>query len=175
MPRTWETAGGTLTTHRSVTGGCGRGVSRPVPGLLLAWSPEGVGGPDRARIQDRMRVGRSHAADWSLSDERLSKEHFEVGCAEGRTSIRDLGSTNGTFVNGLRLASTAPLADQDVVRAGRCVFVFVADIGPIVAATGIEAAKHDSRPLPFAGHRRQRRRGGSNQAAPAGRRGIRCR
>jgi hypothetical protein len=83
-------------------------------------SQEGLG--VALRPGDSAIVGR-RGADLSIpEDTALSTQHFAVLCgADGRITLRDLGSTNGTFVNGRRLAG-AMLAAGDRVDAGRTVF-----------------------------------------------------
>jgi len=115
-------------------------AARRAPALLLAWSPESAASVDRMRLGGRLRVGRSHSATWTVADSRLSKLHFEIEGA--KPAIRDLLSTNGTFVNGRRLGGPRPLADGDVVRAGRCAFVFVAAAGDVFPATRADARIH---------------------------------
>ncbi|NMC69712.1 MAG: sigma 54-interacting transcriptional regulator [Myxococcales bacterium] len=118
----------------------GASLARPVPGLLLAWRPDDVAAADRTRIEDVVRVGRDPSLAWTILDGRLSREHFELRRIGERVEVHDLDSTNGTCVNGLPLAGRRFLEDQDVVRAGRCVFVFEADLRPVTDATGIDAA-----------------------------------
>ena len=45
-------------------------------------------------------IGRSHTVDLCLSDPDTSRRHAEIVCAAGHFVVRDLGSTNGTWVNG---------------------------------------------------------------------------
>jgi pSer/pThr/pTyr-binding forkhead associated (FHA) protein len=54
----------------------------------------------------------------------LSARHFEVENREGRFSIRDLSSTNGTKVNGHLLNQTVELRSGDRIEAGQTIFVF---------------------------------------------------
>ncbi|NMC69663.1 MAG: FHA domain-containing protein, partial [Myxococcales bacterium] len=133
-----RTGGRTFSTETDVgtSDGLRAGVEAQ-PALLLAWAPEGVRPADRARVSGELRVGRSRGAGWSIPDRRLSAEHFEVSARGGEVVVRDLGSTNGTFVNGVRLGGSRVLADQDVVRAGRCVFAFQADAGEVAGAAGV--------------------------------------
>lgn len=51
----------------------------------------------------RIRVGRSPMADVTLPDAGVSREHLEIRL-EGQVQVLDLGSSNGTFVNGRRLS-----------------------------------------------------------------------
>jgi hypothetical protein len=113
--------------------------------LALAWRPADVPAADRMRLPGRLRVGRAPDAGWPIADRRLSSAHFEVLVGGGRAAIRDLDSRNGTFVNGMRLGSPRPLLDQDVIRAGRCIFVYVADASTITLEVGEDrcATCHD--------------------------------
>lgn len=56
---------------------------------------------------DRMTLGRDEEADVVLIDETVSKLHAELSwnAERGRAVLTDLGSRNGTFVDGLRLAA----------------------------------------------------------------------
>ncbi|MGI8716615.1 MAG: FhaA domain-containing protein [Lapillicoccus sp.] len=72
-------------------------------------------------------VGRDDAADIILDDPGISRRHTEIRVTSDGphlvSSIRDLGSTNGTFVNGQRITSQR-LADGDQVSVGRTSIVF---------------------------------------------------
>jgi DNA-binding NtrC family response regulator len=64
-----------------------------------------ISGPDAGRSfsADALRtlVGTHESADLVLRDPAVSRFHFELATDGGRLSLRDLGSTNGTFVNGI--------------------------------------------------------------------------
>jgi diguanylate cyclase (GGDEF)-like protein len=62
-------------------------------------------------------IGRGREADISLADTGLSRRHCEITREEGRYLIRDLGSTNGTVVNGRRV-QVWPLRVGDRVQLG---------------------------------------------------------
>ncbi len=64
---------------------------------------------------DGFMVGRSADAGMHLDSRAVSSRHAEVVIDQGRPVVRDLGSTNGSFVNGRRI-ECAPLADGDVVQ-----------------------------------------------------------
>ncbi len=68
-------------------------------------------------------VGREDA-DIVVFDSTLSARHFEIENRDGRFLVRDLGSTNGTRVNGEPLVGTAELEDGDRIEAGKTKFVF---------------------------------------------------
>jgi pSer/pThr/pTyr-binding forkhead associated (FHA) protein len=69
-----------------------------------------------------LRVGRSSQADYAFPQDRImSSVHFELECNEERCRIRDLKSTNGTFVNGERITQ-ADLNNGDKIVAGQTHF-----------------------------------------------------
>ena len=59
----------------------------------------------------------------SVDDPTLSGLHFSIEERGHEFFLRDLGSTNGTFLNG-HLVRSAPLESGDEIRAGESVFVF---------------------------------------------------
>jgi FHA domain-containing protein len=70
-----------------------------------------------------MVVGRGHDAQFRLPDTGVSRRHLEITW-DGRTAqLADLGSTNGTTVNGTPV-QTWQLVDGDVVRVGQSRLVF---------------------------------------------------
>lgn len=67
-------------------------------------------------------VGRTDAASFTVpGDRRMSSRHFELRCDRGVCVIRDLNSSNGTLVNGQRVAES-PLHEGDTVVAGETRF-----------------------------------------------------
>src|SRR5437868_3161614 len=60
-------------------------------------------------------IGRSKRADYIISTSEVSKQHAEIVSVGDEVRIRDLGSTNGTFVNGQRITD-APLATGDILH-----------------------------------------------------------
>jgi serine/threonine-protein kinase len=72
--------------------------------------------------RDEYVVGRSTQAPFSVPEDRkLSREHFVIELNPPICLLRDLGSTNGTKVNGLRV-ERAQLRDGDVIVAGGSAF-----------------------------------------------------
>lgn len=70
-------------------------------------------------------VGRADTANLSFpADTMLSRLHCALEFLDNRWTIRDLGSKNGTTVNGLPLAQAQPLAPGDTIAAGHLVLTF---------------------------------------------------
>jgi len=79
--------------------------------------------PIEARVGESIEFGRTSLAALGLPhDAHMSARHFAIACTDGQCNIRDLGSTNGTFVNGTKI-SEAQLTDGDRIEAGRSIFV----------------------------------------------------
>lgn len=72
-------------------------------------------------MSESYTIGSSPHADISIEgDQYLSPRHARVFRADdGQVWIEDLGSTNGTFVNGMRVTTPTPISPGDVVRVGR--------------------------------------------------------
>ena len=71
-----------------------------------------------------MIAGRSSASDIVIDDINASRSHAELRCdTQGQWLITDLGSTNGTFVNGQRI-TTRPLMEGDRIAIGTTDLMF---------------------------------------------------
>ncbi|PBC79563.1 S-DNA-T family DNA segregation ATPase FtsK/SpoIIIE [Streptomyces sp. TLI_235] len=83
-----------------------------------------VGGPDAGGVHrlhgEEIRVGRSSDADVPLDDPDVSRLHLALHLADGRVSVRDLDSTNGTLLPDGRWlrGDGAELPDGGLVRLG---------------------------------------------------------
>jgi ABC-type multidrug transport system ATPase subunit/pSer/pThr/pTyr-binding forkhead associated (FHA) protein len=70
-----------------------------------------------------MRIGRTPENDLVVSDLGVSRKHAELRKSQsGRYQIIDLGSHNGTFVNGSRLDGPVELTEDDIVSIGHSTF-----------------------------------------------------
>ncbi len=77
-----------------------------------------------------MRIGRALENELVVSDLQVSRHHAEFHATpDGRFEIRDLGSHNGTFVNGMPIAKggTALLGPNDIVGVGHSTFRIIGD------------------------------------------------
>tara|TARA_R110002072_G_scaffold238769_2_gene396223 strand:- start:86006 stop:88021 length:2016 start_codon:yes stop_codon:yes gene_type:complete len=86
-----------------------RDVYRLVPGLCLT-------------------IGRESTNRVVVQDDRCSRRHAEVFFTNGGWVVRDLGSSNGTLVNGQEIAGQTTLKEGDSVRIGSAELVFTHDI-----------------------------------------------
>jgi hypothetical protein len=73
------------------------------------------------RVKDATVLGRSSEADVELSDPYASEFHLRLVATEGKLTVHDLGSTNGTYVNGRRITTPTALRRGDAVQVGKTV------------------------------------------------------
>src|SRR5436190_14906492 len=69
-------------------------------------------------------IGRSSKCDVQLDQESVSRNHAHISRQRANYVIRDLGSTNGTYVND-ELVDETVLRDGDQVKVGRTIFKFI--------------------------------------------------
>ncbi|MGW6455710.1 DUF1707 and FHA domain-containing protein [Streptomyces sp. NPDC055078] len=69
-----------------------------------------------------LRIGRDPGNGLRLSHDSVSRLHAELYLHNGVWILRDLGSTNGTTVNGRRVTGSVPVQDGDMVGFGRMNF-----------------------------------------------------
>jgi pSer/pThr/pTyr-binding forkhead associated (FHA) protein len=89
---------------------------------LELWGPSG---PSLVPLAgDRVTLGSADTNDLAVpADRRLSRMHAVFERYPAGWCVRDLGSRNGTFVNGVRVWQERALADGDEIRAGGSRFV----------------------------------------------------
>jgi hypothetical protein len=101
----------------------GRSGNRPgVTHVLVVDGP----GTRHELTTGRNVIGRGTEADIRLPDTGVSRKHVDVVLDGGTATVEDLGSTNGTLVNGRRVTRHA-LSDGDVIRIGHSVLVYRQD------------------------------------------------
>ena len=74
-----------------------------------------------------LSIGRAPDNDIVVADLSVSRHHAELRNIGGRYEIADLGSHNGTFLNGNQIVSRAPVTEQDIVGIGQATFRLVGD------------------------------------------------
>ena len=107
--------------------------SSPVPGSLdgTLVIREGEGAGTEFPLEAELVLGREQgSADVVLTDPGISRSHAAVRAGAGRITVEDLGSSNGTFVNGSRIRGELELADGDEIQIG----------GTVLSIHGADAA-----------------------------------
>lgn len=93
---------------------------------------------------DQLTIGRDSTNEIVINDAEVSRRHARLTFQGGKYVLEDLGSTNGTFVNGQRLAGPRVLKPGEVVSFGeQIVLVFEAtnlDAGATVVSPRAAAA-----------------------------------
>ena len=90
-------------------------------------------------------IGRVQGNDIILNDDDVSRQHLNLTWDGQQYVAKDLGSTNGTFVNGQRIAGPQPLRTGDTLQVGGLLLAFE---GLIPAAATSEAQATRIRPAP---------------------------
>jgi hypothetical protein len=99
-------------------------VTSNTAAVQVEWTPSlEVGGQRYMLTKSRTVVGRDATADIQVNDNGLSRAHFEVLWDGSKAGVRDLGSTNGTKINGRPITEVGIAADT-VINAGHSEFVF---------------------------------------------------
>jgi signal transduction histidine kinase/pSer/pThr/pTyr-binding forkhead associated (FHA) protein len=89
-------------------------------------------GPDKGRrfeLPDAPTLIGRGSEQLPLTDNTVSRRHAELHPHDGEWILKDLGSANGTYVNGIRVDNTFTLKLGDQVRVGRSLLVFGAQPG----------------------------------------------
>jgi hypothetical protein len=100
----------------------------------------------RLDVEDELTFGRLDA-DVVVEDAELSRKHAVFRVVDGMLEVEDLGSTNGTFVEGRRIGEPTRIENGTRVKLG--ISLFVAEVEPVVQTTRV-------REIPDAGATRLR-------------------
>src|SRR5690242_6451888 len=87
-----------------------------------------------------VQVGRLAGNTLVLEDNLISRKHCIFSRAGEQYTVQDLGSANGTYVNGERIAQGAILQTGDVISVGRFQIRFIDESQPIRAAAAVPQA-----------------------------------
>ncbi|MEX2389960.1 MAG: ATP-binding protein [Phycisphaeraceae bacterium] len=103
-----------------------------------------IQGPDKGRRfelpdHEPQMIGRS-SESLPLTDQTISRRHAELTPDEGKWFIRDLNSSNGTFVNGVRVRNRRELRPGDQIRTGTTLLVYGQDVARAEAPSAVRMA-----------------------------------
>src|SRR5947209_4770436 len=98
------------------------------------------GGPPIEIVKDLVIVGRKEECDLRLDHKSVSKMHCVIVKTDGLLLLRDLGSTNGTRVNGQRVRRAALLPNDQVAVANYKFRVYLGPDAPLPPAAAPVAA-----------------------------------
>lgn len=100
-------------------------IDRPKSGDTLTVQAGGGRGTIYDLPMEDVIIGRDASNYVSVNDGKVSSKHFKlVYGGNGSWSVIDLGSTNGTYVNGQPVGGQVPLADGDSIKIGDTVLVY---------------------------------------------------
>src|SRR6266567_7149386 len=74
-------------------------------------------------------IGRASECTLPIKDRYLSRKHAELVVVDGAWVLKDCGSANGTYLNGVRVDRDRPLKTGDRIRLGDTEIVFEAGAG----------------------------------------------
>ena len=112
-----------------------------------AWRLHGRGDGAGRSLEGTLTVGRQEDNGLAIADDHVSRHHARLVNHQGLVWLTDLGSANGTYVNGERLSGGCRLFHGDEVRFDTVVYQLIgtgADLTPVLQVDGAAAVK----PLP---------------------------
>jgi ABC-type multidrug transport system ATPase subunit/pSer/pThr/pTyr-binding forkhead associated (FHA) protein/uncharacterized membrane protein len=113
-------------------------MNTPYPHLLVAKE-----GPSAGKIypleEDEVLIGREQGSTLQIDSPGVSRKHARLTYQDNQYLVEDLGSSNGTFVNGERISRPWPLKNGDMIGIGRTVQLEYQAVLPPVSATMIES------------------------------------
>lgn len=92
-------------------------------------------------------LGRDPSVEYSIDDPTVSRRHAEMVKSGDGWRLRDLGSANGTEINGARLIGDKALRDGDVIGLGRVTLVFNVQLAGTVRGAGPASGDETMPPL----------------------------
>lgn len=141
----------------------------PLPRLVLVVR-NGPLANQRLEIAGEVVLGRE--GDLELGDDEVSRRHARLRTVGGEVEVEDLGSLNGTFVNGRRIASATRLHAGDLVVLGDTTLAVEGAGETVAAPTPLPPMSAAAGPplAPFAAFEPppvRRRRGPASRSLPA--------
>lgn len=107
------------------------GQGRPSAMLVIRQGPQA--GMSFPLAGNQFIIGREEGLEVVLQDPESSRRHARISWQAGQFFVEDLGSTNGTFVNGIQITAPQMLNPGDTVGVGQTALVFQMTSAPIGA------------------------------------------
>ncbi len=115
--RTEKASGSAASTHGGAPAAPTRQPARLQPVLDIDGQRYSLNAPS-------IILGRSSEADILIDDTGVSRRHLEIRTGPGTAQAVDLGSTNGSYVNGQRVEGNSELTDGSTIMMGRTKIIF---------------------------------------------------
>jgi hypothetical protein len=113
--------------------------------VVVRGKPEGKVIP---LVGPKFKIGRGETCHLRPISEQISREHAEFTIEAGAVVVRDLGSRNGTLVNGKALTDACQLKDRDLVQVGPLTFAVSIVDAPAAAVAAKAKPAATSAPAP---------------------------
>jgi pSer/pThr/pTyr-binding forkhead associated (FHA) protein len=111
--------------------------------IVLAGAKQGLEIPLK---KDKFLIGRSKECALRAGSEAISRRHCAIVRRNGKWTVRDLGSRNGTFVNDQRITEEVPLLPGHEVRVGPLKFRVSANVAKAPAQTASADPAPEAKP-----------------------------
>jgi DNA-binding NtrC family response regulator len=98
------------------------------PGVVVVFSEATIAGDGAYRVGRELLIGRAPERGIYLADGAMSRAHAALRKHHGQLSVDDLGSRNGTFVNGQRTSGSTAARSGDLLRCGSSLLLVVDDV-----------------------------------------------
>jgi len=95
---------------------------KDMPHLVVVTADRNIGA--KYYLVDDIHIGRSGNSHIVIDDTYASQQHARVFDSGGSFHVEDLGSTNGTYVNGRKISYPLELRQGDRIKIGKTVFEF---------------------------------------------------
>jgi class 3 adenylate cyclase len=122
-------------------------VRDPTGNTALVAILDGAEGERRVRITAQLTVGRGEDAGLLIDDPEISRAHAVLASTGDGLEIEDLGSLNGTWVNGERITNAMSLAPGDMIKVGT---TRIEVVSVSVAPEGAPSPQQRASPTPVA-------------------------
>ena len=74
---------------------------------------------EKIALIESLIVGRSSMCDIYFDDVNMSRQHFSIEAQDGGLYVKDLESTGGTYLNGIKVYSKQRINSGDIIAAGK--------------------------------------------------------